>query len=66
MPDNKMKLWHWSPCSKCSGDGLSNLVNDEHGNTEEGTCPMCEGSGWIKTNGYYELNVSQLKALLGL
>lgn len=66
MPDQKIKWWLWTVCSKCSGDGLSNMVNDEDGNTEEGVCPMCEGKGWIKAGGYVECNVTQLKGMLGL
>ena len=66
MPDIKMKIWHWDLCALCSGDGVANMAADEDGNVEEGVCPVCEGKGWVKIGGYYELNVSQFKALLGL
>lgn len=66
MPDIKMKVWHWSICALCSGDGVANMVPEPENPVEEGICPKCEGKGWVKTDGYYELNVSQLKALLGL
>lgn len=56
----------WQICSLCSGDGVANTVPEPESPVEEGECPKCGGKGWIKTGGYIELNVSRLKALLGL
>jgi len=66
MPDNKMKLWMWQSCPLCGGDGVANMVPEPESPVEEGECPKCEGLGWIKSGRYTELNVSQLKAMLGL
>ena len=55
------KCLQWRLCSLCSGDGVANMVADEDGNVEEGICPQCNGTGWIQSTGYMEIDEDWLK-----